>query len=175
MCDKTQKMGVHRLWWRDGLMLWRVAAVVSQWVVVLFFFFFFVLIWFLVWVLSYDDGGCDCFWGCGGGGGDWFAVGVVAAAVGIGIMWWCGWYNGYYMEWLVLIVGVWWFVIFVVGVWWLVIFVVVVEEKKSLGGKRERETSSLYYFIRLYVKIRTGMLGELWNGSVEYIKWCLKM
>ena len=65
------------------------------------------------------------------------------------------------MEWLVLIVGVWWFVIFVVGVWWLVIFVVVVEEKKSLGGKRERETSSLYYFIRLYVKIRTGMLGEL--------------
>ena len=44
---------------------------------------------------------------------------------------------------------------------------VVAEEKKREGGKREREIlfivllGSLYYFIGLYVKIKTGMLEKL--------------
>ena len=40
-------------------------------------------------------------------------------------------------------------------VWQLVAFVVVGEEKKRVGGKREKNT--LYYFSRLYVKIKTVM------------------
>ena len=45
--------------------------------------------------------------------------------------------------------------------------VVVCEEKKIVGGKREKNVfffiwlGSLYYFIRLYVKIKTKMYNEL--------------
>ena len=43
---------------------------------------------------------------------------------------------------------------------------VVCKEKEIVGGKKERTVlfiillSSLYYFIELYVKIKTEMLGE---------------
>lgn len=38
-----------------------------------------------------------------------------------------------------------WLVIFVVRVWWLVVFVIVGEEKKKVGGKRERGVFLLFY------------------------------
>ena len=50
---------------------------------------------------------------------------------------------------------------------------VVCEEKKRVGGTRERIVlfiillDSLYYFIRLYLKIKIGMLGILLDDLVK--------
>ena len=52
---------------------------------------------------------------------------------------------------------------------------VVGEEKKRVEGKREKKNTfyfiilldSLYYFIRLYIKIRTRMFDEL---QIELVK-----
>ena len=45
------------------------------------------------------------------------------------------------------------------------------KEKESGRKEREREEyfllGNLYYFIELYVKIRSRMFGELWNKLVK--------
>ena len=50
-------------------------------------------------------------------------------------------------------------------------------ERKETGERRERGGSfifillgNLYYFIMMYVKIETKMLGELYNEMTKYIK-----
>ena len=50
-------------------------------------------------------------------------------------------------------------------------------KRKETGERRERGGScifillgNLYYFIMMYVKIETKMLGELYNEMTKYIK-----
>ena len=50
-------------------------------------------------------------------------------------------------------------------------------KRKEIGERRERGGSfifillgNLYYFIMMYVKIETKMLGELYNEMTKYIK-----
>ena len=39
--------------------------------------------------------------------------------------------------------------------------------KRKVSAKKNGENSTLYYFIRLYVKIKTGILIVLLNGLVN--------